>query len=147
MITGFNHTGIVVHDIDAMAKFYTEVLGLKKLGEVDSVAPAGGDHTGFPGAKRKLVFVGYPDGHRIELVKYHNPSEKPGHLDRNHLGTAHICFNVKDLAATHRDFSKKGVRFQTEVRWRDTPQGRMGIVYARDPEGNWLEFIQAAGGH
>ena len=146
VVTGFNHTGIVVHDIDAMVKFYTEVIGLTKLREIDAVAPPTGDHTGFPGAKRKLVFVGYQGGHQIELLKYYHPSEKPGHLDRNHLGAPHICFNVSDLTQVHREFQSKGVKFQTEPKWRDTPQGRTGIIYARDPEGNWLEFIQPAPG-
>ena len=149
VVTGFNHTGIVVHDMDAMVKFYAEVIGLTKLREIEAVAPPTGDHTGFPGAKRKLVFVGYPDGQQIELVKYYNPAEKPGHLDRNHLGTAHLCFNVSDLAKVHSEFASKGVTFQTEPKWRDTPAVRVGIIYARDPEGNWLEFIQPApgGGH
>ena len=101
MVSGFNHTGIVVRDVQKMVTFYTDVLGLKKLREIDSVAPPTGDHTGVPGARRKLVFVGFV-------------------------------------------LSGKGVRFVTEPKFRDTPNGRVGIVYARDPEGNWLEFIQAA---
>jgi catechol 2,3-dioxygenase-like lactoylglutathione lyase family enzyme len=147
VVTGFNHTGIVVRDVEAMARFYTEVIGLTRLREIDAVAPPDGDHTGFPGARRKLVFVGYEGGHQIELVQYFNPVPQPGHLDRNHLGTAHICFNVSDLERVYRDFAGKGVKFQTAPKWRDTPQGRLGIVYARDPEGNWLEFVQSAGAH
>lgn len=145
MVSSFNHTGIVVRDVQKMVTFYTDVLGLKKLREIDSVAPPGGDHTGVPGARRKLVFVGFGDGgHQIELVHYIDPPSPVGHLDKHQFGATHVCFNVADLARLHRELSAKGVRFVTEPKFRDTPNGRVGIVYARDPEGNWLEFIQAA---
>jgi catechol 2,3-dioxygenase-like lactoylglutathione lyase family enzyme len=127
-----------------MVAFYTNVLGLKKLREIESVAPPGGDHTGIPGARRKLVFVGFGDGgHQIELVHYIDPPSPKGHLDKHQFGATHVCFNVRDLEKVHRDLSDRGVRFVTPPKFRDTPSGRIGICYAQDPEGNWLEFIQA----
>ena len=78
MITGFHHTGIVVRDLESMVRFYTEVIGLEKLMELDSVAPPEGDHTGVPGARRKLVFVGYANDHQIELVHYFEPRDRGG---------------------------------------------------------------------
>ncbi len=142
MVTSFNHTGIVVDDLDAMVDFYCGTLGLQEHHRIESAAPPEGDHTGIPGAKRTLVFVGFEDGHRIELVKFHEPSSGPGHQRISQLGTNHICFNVTDLEKTHADLSAAGVKFVTEPKFRDTDNGRRGIVYASDPEGNWLEFIQ-----
>ena len=142
MVSSFNHTGIVVQDVGRMVAFYTETLGLKKLREIDSVAPPTGDHTGVPGAKRKLVFVGFPAGHQIELVHYIAPPSPKGHLDKHQFGATHVCFNVTDLNGLHRSLSQKGVRFVTPPKFRDTPNGTIGICYAQDPEGNWLEFIQ-----
>ncbi len=142
MVTSFNHTGIVVDDLEAMVRFYCDVLGLTEHTRIDSVAPPEGDHTGIPGARRTLVFVGFESGHRIELVKFHEPQSPPGHQQIPQLGTSHICFNVDDLAATHADLSAKGVRFVTDPIIRETSKGTRGIVYAQDPEGNWLEFIQ-----
>ncbi|MBM3958807.1 MAG: VOC family protein [SAR202 cluster bacterium] len=143
MVSSFNHTGIVVKDVGKMVAFYTEVLGLKKLREIDSVAPPTGDHTGIPGARRKLVFVGFPDGHQIELVHYIDPPSPRGHLDKHQFGATHICFNVDDLASLHRALSSRGVKFVTTPKFRDMPGGKIGIVYAQDPEGNWLEFIES----
>lgn len=143
MVSSFNHTGIVVKDVGKMVAFYTEVLGLKKLREIDSVAPPTGDHTGIPGARRKLVFVGFPDGHQIELVHYIDPPSPRGHLDKHQFGATHICFNVDDLASLHRGLSARGVKFVTTPKFRDMPGGKIGIVYAQDPEGNWLEFIES----
>ena len=50
MVTGFNHSGFVVNDIDKMVAFYKDALGLRVEREVDSKAPDTGDHTGIPGA-------------------------------------------------------------------------------------------------
>ena len=60
MIIGIHHTGIVVHDIAAMQTFYCEAFGLQILGQIESVAPLTGNHTGIPGARRTLVFLGFP---------------------------------------------------------------------------------------
>ena len=147
MVIGFNHSGFVVRDIDKMVEFYTEALGLQVTREVDSVAPPEGDHTGVPGARRKLFFVGKPEGeHVLELVQFIDPpSPDSGRPRNNELGAAHVCFNVADLESLHRDLSARGVRFVTPPRFRDTPEGgRRGICYAQDPEGNYLEFIEAS---
>ena len=95
MVTGFNHSGFVVQDLDVMVAFYRDTLGLTVVREADSIAPEGGDHTGFPGARRRLVFVGKPEGeHLLELVHYRHPPSPEGHLRRNQLGAGHVCFNV-----------------------------------------------------
>ena len=144
MITGFNHSGFVVKDIDKMVAFYRDLLVLTVLRDVDSKAPPEGDHTGIPGAHRTLVFVGKTDGdHALELVHFIEPPSPPGHLDRHQLGAAHVCFNVDDLEELHEELEAQGVRFVTDPIFRVLPGGgRFGICYAQDPEGNYLEFIQ-----
>ena len=144
MVTGFNHSGFVVRDIDKMVAFYTEMLGLTVAREVDSVAPPEGDHTGIPGARRKLVFVGKPEGeHVLELVHFIEPPSPDGHLERYQLGASHVCFNVDDLEGLHGELTAKGVKFVTAPKFRESADGvRIGVCYAQDPEGNWLEFIE-----
>ena len=140
MVTGFNHTGIVVDDLDLMVGFYCGDLGLTELNRVESNAPPEGNHTGIPGSRRTLVFVGFEDGHRIELVKYHEPTSVDRDDQMTRIGTNHICFNVADIEKVHADLSARGIEFVTDPIIRQTDNGRHGIVYARDPEGNWLEF-------
>ena len=129
MVTGFNHSGFVVRDIDVMTAFYRDTLGLTVVREADSIAPEG-DHTGFPGARRRLVFVGKPEGeHLLELVHYRHPPSPEGHLRRNQLGAAHVCFNVDDLPRFYDDLRSKGVEFVTPPKFRDSddgaPRGRL----------------------
>ena len=144
MVTGFNHSGLVVRDLDAMVEFYRDTLGLTVMREVESVAPPMGDQTGIPGARRTLVFLGKPEcEHALELVHYIEPPSPKGYLDRHQTGATHICFNVDDLERLYPRLSRKGVRFVTPPILRDTPEGgKSGICYAQDPEGNWLEFIE-----
>ncbi len=146
MVTGFNHSGFVVKDIEKMVEFYRDALGLTVMREVNSVAPPEGDHTGIPGARRTLVFVGKAEGeHVLELVQFDDPPSPESERPRNnHLGAAHVCFNVDDLEKLHRDLTARGIEFVTPPKFRESPDGgRRGICYARDPEGNYLEFIQA----
>jgi len=143
LVSGFNHTGIVVDDLDRMVSFYCGDLGLIELNRVESIAPLEGNHTGIPGSRRTLVFVGFEEGHRIELVKYHEPVSAGRDDDMTRLGTNHICFNVEDIEKTHADLSLKEIEFVTDPIISFSSSGnRHGIVYARDPEGNWLEFIE-----
>ncbi len=144
MITGFNHSGFVVKDIEAMVAFYRDTLGLSVMREVDSVAPPEGDHTGIPGARRTLVFVGKPDGeHALELVHFIDPPSPEGHLHRHQLGAAHICFNVTDLGELASELKEQGIRFVTDPIFHEMPDGkRRGICYIQDPEGNYVELIQ-----
>lgn len=142
MVTSVNHTGLVVADLDKMVEFYTQQLGLKVLLSLDSNAPPEGDHTGIPGARRKLVFLGLPNDHRIELVYYIDPPAEPGYLDKHQLGAIHLCFDVADLRATYDKLSTQGVRFVTEPQFHEINGKPLGIVYAQDPEGNWIEFIE-----
>ncbi len=143
MITGLHHTGIVVLDLPSMVRFYSEDLGLQVLLELDSVAPPEGNHTGIQGARRQLVFLGWSkEQHQIELVHYLDPPATDGHVDKHRLGSTHVCFNVNDIRCVYDSLIRKGVQFVTEPKFSPSPNGEVGVVYAQDPELNWLEFIQ-----
>ncbi len=145
MVTGFNHSGFVVKDLEAMLAFYRDALGLTIVREADSIAPPEGNHTGIPGAHRTLIFVGTPEGeHVLELVYFIDPqSEDVGRPDRHQLGASHICFNVSDLASLHKKLSALGIEFITDPIFNTSDDGTIhGICYCKDPEGNFVELIQ-----
>ncbi len=143
MITGFNHSGFVVKDLDKMVRFYRDVLGLRVLAEVDSSNPDANRHVGIPDAQRMLVFVGKDAAqHQLELVLYLHPEGEDRHAAANALGAAHVCFNVEGLEHMYDDMKDKGLGFAAAPVTRNTPFGRSVICFAQDPEGNWLEFIE-----
>ena len=144
MITSFNHSGIVVRDVDEMLRFYTEDLGLVVLERYEMDAGPDGDHAGIPGAKRVEIFLGLgDDGHMLEFIQYFEPPSSDGHVALNKLGATHVCFLVDDLRKAHETLTAKGVSFVTDPIFAKTPDGGdWGVVYFQDPEGNWLEFIE-----
>jgi len=146
MVTGFNHSGFVVNELEDMIVFYRDIIGLEVEKELDSVAPPHGDHTGIPGARRKLIFMGKSkEKHSLELVHFIKPPSPEGHLERNQLGSAHICFDVEDLNSFYSQLKKKGVNFVTSPKFTTSTDGiTRGVCYANDPEGNWLEFIETS---
>ena len=95
MITGFNHSGFVVKNIDKQVDFYQNVLGLKVIRKTNP-GPEGSKHTGIPNAYRALVFLGKQENeHLIELVQFIKPQiTEDGHVPNTHIGAAHICFKV-----------------------------------------------------
>ena len=114
MITGFNHSGFVVKNLEKMVSFYRDDLGLK-----------GGEHA-------------------LELVYFIHPKSPSGHLDRNQLGASHICFNVEKIEELYENLLSKGIKFVTPPIMSVTEDGKeKGICYCQDPEGNWIEFIQS----
>jgi catechol 2,3-dioxygenase-like lactoylglutathione lyase family enzyme len=146
VITGFNHSGFVVRDMDTMLRFYRDTLGLTVLRETKSIAPPEGNHTGIPGAIRLLVFVGKPEGeHQLELIYWIKPPSQAAEarLERNQFGSAHVAFNVAGLDEFHRGLTGAGVPFVTPPMYHSLPGGgSLGVCYAQDPEGNWLEFME-----
>ena len=144
MITGFNHSGFVVKNIDRQVDFYQNVLGLKVIRKTNP-GPEGSRHTGIPDAYRALVFLGKEeDGHLIELVQFIKPQiTDDGHVPNTYIGAAHICFNVTNLKELYRSMVEKKMKFVTEPIIRTTESGvTTTICYGQDPEGNWLEFIE-----
>ena len=103
MITGFNHSGFVVKNIDNQVEFYRNVLGLKVIRK-SNPGPEGSRHTGIPNAYRALVFLGKEqDGHLIELVQFIKPQiNNDGHVPNTYIGAAHICFNVTNLKQMYK---------------------------------------------
>ena len=68
-----------------------------------------------------------------------------GGIERNDLGATHLAFFVEDFDKFYADTSQRGLRFLSPpVEMRDdngTLQRK--VAYSQDPDGNWLEFIEA----
>jgi catechol 2,3-dioxygenase-like lactoylglutathione lyase family enzyme len=139
MVAGFSHTGFVVQDVARMTAFYRDVIGLSVLREAALDGDLASEVTGFDDAIVNVVFLGRPqERHMLELVQYINPAGGDAHGARNDAGCAHVCFTVDDIAATYERLIGQGVQFAG-------PPVRMGTLLAanaRDPEGNWIEFIE-----
>lgn len=116
------HLVLNVKDVDASAKFYTEVLGF----EISVARPDG-----------SATFLTCGEIHHdLALFKAPEGAEpiKPGALGLNHFAV-----QVEDLEAlkeAYRSLKEHGVTVH-----RTTDHGMTGSVYFADPDGNGIEFF------
>jgi catechol 2,3-dioxygenase-like lactoylglutathione lyase family enzyme len=123
-IVGVYETVLYGPDLPALTAFYTEMLGLRRIGV---------------GMEKLLTACRLPDGGVLLLF---DPAvsgilgrEVPEH---GATGPGHIAFSVRasDLARWREYLERQGVDIEREVRWS---QG-LESIYVRDPGGNSVEF-------
>jgi catechol 2,3-dioxygenase-like lactoylglutathione lyase family enzyme len=142
MITGINHAGLVVKDLEKALEFYHGLLGLKVLarrerdgGPIDKVV-------GYDSAHLIIANVGFDQHTSIELIQYANPppDDRPTE-ERAVLGGSHICFDVDDIEEAHLAIVAGGaVGLNPPV---EVAPGRK-VCYMQDPDGNWIELIESS---
>ena len=144
-ISGINHTGLHVRDIERSIAFYRDVIGLELLARRESRADYVADIVGYPGAVLQMAWLRHHSGGPvIELLQYVEPAGTPIDTATPNPGTAHVCFNVPDIRATHERLKVAGVRFKSDgpvAITKGINQGGYGI-YFTDPDGITLELIQ-----
>ena len=70
----FNHTGIVVQDMEKMLAFYKDVLELEEERNRVLEGPLADQLVGYKDAKLHVIYLGNGDmRHSVELVSYINP--------------------------------------------------------------------------
>jgi lactoylglutathione lyase len=136
--------GIVCIDIDRMLDFYTEVLGLKFVSDAEASAEMstkfGTGANGF-----RIIRLQTPYGERIKLVQAKKASLKQSPVPEwvfERQGIAYITFVIVDVQEVAKRLKQFGVQSFSE----EPVEIRPGItaIFARDPEGNFIEFVEYA---
>lgn len=139
MLKGLNHVGISVISLDRALEFYRDVLGM----EVAVQTRFGGNKydsiLGLIGVSGRVALLRLGDL-QIELFEFERPRPMPSQPNRpvcDH-GISHFCIEVTDIDAIYAHLAAAGIRFHCP------PQQFSGAIatYARDPEGNVIEFFQ-----
>jgi lactoylglutathione lyase len=126
MIRKLEHIGVMVKDMDASIRFYTEVLGMRL---VKRKALKDGAELGF---------LAFPDSGNIEIEL----------IGRGHDGLPdngivhHIAFTVSDIQAEIDRIKSLGVQLTDETP-RTILDGDL-IAFFFGPDGERLEFFQPA---
>ncbi|KIM69613.1 hypothetical protein SCLCIDRAFT_1208082 [Scleroderma citrinum Foug A] len=140
----FNHTMLRIKDPKVSLPFYTDVLGMTLLREVDL-----GDFT--------LYFLAYDDENLspeekssvfarqgvLELTHNHGTESDPdfkGYANGNTepgKGFGHIAITVANVDAACARFEELGVQFKKRL-----TDGKMkSIAFILDPDGYWIEVV------
>jgi glyoxylase I family protein len=136
MITGIQHVGIVVGDINRSIDFYKNVLGLE-VGEKWEFEPGAtlGSSMKLP---RRVVFISVKNAFFELLDLTESTKINPEGVSGSTVGLHHIAFNVEKIHDFAADLGKKGIRFTTgPVDLKD-----ITVAFFEDPDGNMLELFE-----
>ncbi|NAS13267.1 VOC family protein [Poritiphilus flavus] len=139
------HTNIISKDWKMLAEFYIEVFDCRFVPpERNQAGEWLGQGTGVPGAELQgahLLLPGYgEDGPTLEIYQYKNVVERSDQLP-NALGFGHISFEVSDVKKVLDAVCAKGGSGFGQITTREIEGvGLLTFVYARDPEGNFIEI-------
>ncbi|PKB79531.1 MAG: hypothetical protein BZY88_12875 [SAR202 cluster bacterium Io17-Chloro-G9] len=144
MLKSFFHTGFVVKDLETSVAFYTEVLAMRIAAQVERKGEFANQLLGFPDAHIKGALVDKGEGHQLELLQYINPPSGDGRIARDDLGASDLAFFVDDIDAFYEETRSRGLTFNNPPAALADDQGHVQrkALYAQDPDGNWLEFVE-----
>lgn len=136
--------GLCCGDLDALAAFYVTVLNFTQINliEVPAEKAAG---TGLCDCAYRVTRLQSPYGERLKLLQpAQAAATRPASariLDERN--TAYLTFIVDDLRVMLDRLLDSGVEVMTGPEVCEVRPGTF-LVFARDPEGNILEFVQYA---
>ena len=144
MLKSFFHTGFVVKDLEKSVDFYSNVLGMRIAARMERKGDFINQVLAFPDAHIKGAFVDKGEGHQLELIQYINPASGPGGIARNDLGATHLAFYVEDIYKFYEETKERGLQFNNPPASLADDHGNLQrkALYAQDPDGNWLEFVE-----
>jgi methylmalonyl-CoA/ethylmalonyl-CoA epimerase len=133
MLTGIDHVGIAVEDLDAAVELYRHTLG---------VEPASRDVVESQGVEEVLFEVG---DSRIQLVGALGPNTPVGRfLAKRGPGLHHLGLRVDDVAATLRSLRAAGLPLVDESPRSGSRGTTIAFVHPAGMGGVLVELVQDA---
>src|SRR5829696_2224544 len=137
LVTGVDHVGIAVADLDAAIAWYASTFGLvathtetnEEQGVREAMLSAPG---GIGGAAVQLLAPLRPDS---AIGKF---------LDRSGPGIQQMAYRVTDIDAMCASLRAKGVRLLYEEPRHGTANSRINFVHPKDAGGVLVELVEPA---
>jgi methylmalonyl-CoA/ethylmalonyl-CoA epimerase len=137
-LTGVDHVGIAVPDLDEAIAFYRDTLGFE-LAHVEDNEPQGvreammrapGDHG---------------EGTAVQLLAPLGPDTTVGKfLDRKGPGVQQVAVRVTDIEAAAQALRAKGLRVLYDKARPGTEHSRTNFVHPKDAGGVLIELVEPA---
>jgi len=129
-----DHIGIAVKDIERVAEFYEQVLGIKRAG-VEEVAQQ----------QVKVMFLPCGDCEVELLESTAEDSAVDRFIAKNGEGVQHIAVRVEDIDAAMAEFKEKGIRMIDETPRYGAGGARIAFVHPKATNGVLLEICEREG--
>jgi lactoylglutathione lyase len=127
-ITGINHVGIRVRDLEVARNFY-EKLGFEFIGG--------------PMGPEPVAIVEHPSGVNINFILNTSEDAAPNNLlmdeEIKHTGYTHIALKIGDPDGVEQQLQSQGIAITETVEF-----GGAKFFFIRDPDGNVIEFHSPA---
>jgi lactoylglutathione lyase len=149
VVTGCEHIGIQVRDVQRSIRFYEQHLGFKPVLRVSRSEPYVQKVVGYhPDVTLEIAELEIPGTEvRLEIIEYRGVDGTPVDPATANPGTAHFSLFVDDLDAMYERMTARGVQFVSEVQTSTAGHLKGGkVVYLKDPDGIRIELVQLPDG-
>lgn len=150
MLEAIDHVNIVVRDLERMAAFYSNVLGMRITKRVTINGEWIDRVIGLRDAVGEVIYLELSAGPRLELIRYVRPegADPAGMEISNTRGLRHLAFRVDDIDAAIARLRESGIHIAGEAQTVPGEQVtyagglRKRLIYFQDPEKNILELCE-----
>jgi lactoylglutathione lyase len=145
VVSGFDHVGIQVQDIDRSVEFYERHLGFRVVDRVTKREPYVQRVVGYyPNVTLEIAVLQIPGSDVfLEILEYRGIERSPIDPATGNPGTAHFCVFVDDLEELYCRLKRAGVEFVSELQTPTAGPNEGGrLVYMIDPDGIRVELVQ-----
>jgi methylmalonyl-CoA/ethylmalonyl-CoA epimerase len=137
-VTGVDHVGIAVPDLDVAIKWYHDFLGMIVLHE---------EVNEDQGIREAMLAVrGAPKGSaQVQLMAaLDETSTIAKFIDKRGPGIQQLAYRVSDLDALSERLREQGVRLLYDAPRRGTANSRINFIHPKDAGGVLVELVEPA---
>ena len=136
LVTGVDHVGIAVADLDAAIAWYADTLGLVATHEETNEEQ---------GVREAMLSAPGDTGAAVQLLAPLRADSPIGKfLDRNGPGIQQMAYRVSDIEAACAVLREKGVRLLYDEPRRGTADSRINFLHPKDAGGVLVELVEPA---
>lgn len=143
-VTGINHVGLTVSDLDRSLGFYRDLLGLRVRGRGIAEREHLDAIIGLGPVRLEWAELDVPGGGLLELFRYLRPEGTPRAGRTSDPGDVHVCLEVQDLDELVARLAAAGVprRSAEAVALDGGDWSGWSAIYVSDPDGITVELVQ-----
>jgi methylmalonyl-CoA/ethylmalonyl-CoA epimerase len=138
LVTGIDHVGLAVADLDVAIEWYHDHLGMilvhEEINEDQGIREAMLTMPGAPAGTAQMQVMAALDENST-IAKF---------IDKRGPGIQQIAYRVSDLEALSTQLRSQGVRLVYDAPRRGTANSRINFIHPKDAGGVLIELVEPA---